>query len=145
MLNNDSIRRSLFFSFIAALCWTIADAAKGIGESMADGGSSKVTFAAVMFLLFIDFTLSLINLLPAAITRSMIAQAPMEPPASVIAALGHYAPFFLVIRLPYSIITGGFRFAPLIAAMSLAAYVGWAIMSYAAAYIVITMPPIFRS
>ena len=144
MLKNDSIRRSLFFSFIAALCWAIADAAKGMGESMANGGSSKVTFAAIIFYLLADFTLCLLNLLPAAITRSIIAQAPLEPPASVIAALVHYATFFLALRLPYGIITGGFRFAPLIAAMVLAAYVGWAITSYVAAYIIVTMPPIFR-
>jgi hypothetical protein len=144
LLNNDSIRRSLFFSFIAALCWTIADAAKGMGESVADGGSSKVTFAAVIFLLLIDSILCLLNLLPAAITRSMIAQAPLEPPMSVVAALVHYATFFLAIRLPYSIITGGFRFKPLVTAMILAAYVGWAITSYVAAYIIISMPPIFR-
>ena len=145
MLNNDSIRRSLFFSFIAALCWTIADATKGMGESVADGGSAKVTFAAMIFLLLIDFTLSLLNLLPAIITRSMIAQAPLEPPNSVIAALVHYATFFLVILLPYRIITGSLRFTSSYTAMSLAAYAAWAITSYMTAYIVITMPPIFRS
>jgi hypothetical protein len=145
LLNNDSIRRSLFFSFIAALCWTIADAAKGMGESMSNGGSSKVTFAVVMFLLFLDCTLCLLNLLPAIITRSMIAQAPLEPPRSVIAVLVHYATFFLAIRLPYSIITGGFRFTPLVTVMTLAAYAGWAIMSYIAAYMILTMPPILRN
>jgi hypothetical protein len=75
----------------------------------------------------------------------MIAQAPLEPPASVIAALVHYATFFLVIRVPYSMITGGLRFTAPITAMMLAAYAGWAVMSYVAAYVVITMPPIFRS
>jgi hypothetical protein len=75
----------------------------------------------------------------------MIAQEPLEPPMSVIAALVHYATFFLAIRLPYNIITGGFRFKPLIMAMCIAAYVAWAITSYVAAYIIVTMPPIFRS
>jgi hypothetical protein len=145
LLNNYSIRRSLFFSFIAALCWTIADAAISMGKSMADGESSKVAFAAVVFWLFIDFILCLLNLLPATITRSMIAQAPLEPPTSVIAALVHYATFFIAIGIPYGIITGGLRFTPLITAMTLAAYVGWAIMSYVAAYIIVTMPPIFHS
>jgi hypothetical protein len=145
LLNNDSIRRTLFFSFIAALCWTIADATRGMGESAAGGGSTKVTFAAIMFLLLIDFILCLLNLLPAIITRSVIAQAPLEPPTSVIAALVHYATFFLVIRIPYNIFTGGLRFTSLIMALSLAAYVAWAVTSYVAAYIIITMPPIFRS
>lgn len=145
MLNNISIRRSLFFSFIAALCWTIADATKGMGESAAGGGSTKVTFAAIVFLLLIDFILCLLNLLPAAITRSMIAQAPLEPPGSIIAALVHYATFFLAIRIPYNIITGSFRFTSFVMAMSLAAYVAWAVMSYLAAYVIITMPPIFRN
>jgi hypothetical protein len=145
LLNNDSIRRALFFSFIAALCWTIADAAKGMGESMANGGSAKVTFAAIVFLLLIDFALCLLNLLPATIIRTIIARAPLEPPMSVIAALLHYGVFFLVIRIPYNIITGNFRFPPLITAMSLTAYAAWAIASCMAAYIVIVMPPIFRS
>jgi hypothetical protein len=116
-----------------------------MGESVANGGSDKVTFAAVVFLLFIDFILCLLNLLPATITRSMIAQEPLEPPMSVIATLVHYATFFIVIRLPYSIITGSFRFAPLTMAMSLSAYATWAITSYVAAYIIITMPPVFHS
>ncbi|MDR1580217.1 MAG: hypothetical protein LBS35_07655 [Synergistaceae bacterium] len=145
MRNNDSIKRALFFSFIAALCWAIADATKSMGESMADGGSSKVTFAAIIFWLSIDFILCLLNLLPATITWSMTAREPLEPPASVIAALVHYATFLLVIRLPYGIITGSFRFTPLIMAMCIAAYIGWAITSYVAAYIIITMPPISRS
>jgi hypothetical protein len=143
LLNNYSIRRVLFFSFIAALCRTIADTAKDMGESMANGGSSKITFAAVVFLLLIEFILCLLNLFPAVITRSAAARAPLEPPASVIAAFVHYATFFLIARLPYNIITGSFRFAPLITAMSLAAYAGWAVTSYMAAYAIITMPPIF--
>jgi hypothetical protein len=145
LLNNDSIRRTLFFSFIAALCWTIADATRGMGKSAAEGGSTKVTFAAIIFLLLIDFILCLLNLLPAIITRSVIAQEPLEPPMSVIAPLVHYATFFLAIRIPYNIFTGSFRFKPLIMAMSLAAYAAWAIMSYVAAYIIVTMKPIFRS
>jgi hypothetical protein len=116
-----------------------------MGESVAAGGSSKVTFAAVVFLLLIDFVLCLLNLLPATITRSMITQSPLEPPMSILAALIHYATFFLVIRIPYGLITGSFRITSFIMAMSLAAYIAWAITSYIAAYIIITMPPILRS
>jgi hypothetical protein len=139
LLNNDSIRRALFFSFIAALCRTIADTTKGMA-----GGAAGVTFAAAMLLLLMDFILCLLNLLPAIITRAIVAQTPLKPPMSVIAALVHYATFFLAIRIPYGIITGGFSLKPPMSAMSLAAYVAWAITSYVPAYIIVTMPPIFR-
>jgi hypothetical protein len=132
----------LFFSFVAALCWVIADVARGIGESRANGVSTTVTFAAIMFLLLIDFILALLNMLPAVIVRSMVAQGPMEGVPAVLVSLIHYSTYFLLIRLPYNLIMGTFRVTSATMAMSLVAYMAWAIMSYVAAYFVITMPPL---
>jgi hypothetical protein len=142
LLENRSVRSCLFFSFVAALCWVIAEATRDIAIASAKGGSMSISFAWTAFNLMICFILSILNLLPAAITRSMIMQAPIEGAIAIFVSFIHYATFYVVIRIPYNVITGTFQFKSIAMLLAILAYLAWAAFSYISAYIVLSMPPI---
>jgi hypothetical protein len=144
LLEIRNIRNALFFSFIASLCWVIAEAARDISIAAASGGQTKILFAGVVFNLLICFILSLLNLLPAVITRSMIVQEPLEGMNATLVSLIHYATLYLLIGVPYNVFKGTFRLSSLPMILALVAYIAWAAVSYVAARAVLTTPPIMR-
>jgi hypothetical protein len=131
----------MFFSFVAALCWVIAEATRDIAIASAKGGAIGISFAWTTFNLLLCFILSLINLLPAVITRSMITQEPIEGATAVLVSFIHYATFYIVVRIPYNVITGAFQFKSIAMILCILAYLAWAAFSYISAYIVLSTPP----
>jgi hypothetical protein len=114
-----------------------------MGENIANGLSANVTFASVIFLFTIDFILSLLNLLPSIIARSMVVREPMSGGGAVFTACIHYATIYLLIVIPYGFaVTGSFTLGSLPMAGSIIAYIAWAALSYVTAYHVLSMPPI---
>jgi hypothetical protein len=71
----------------------------------------------------------------------MVGSEPMEGLNAALASLIHYATIYVLIITPYNLIAGK---VPMSVRMmlSVGAYVAWAGVSYFAAYIVLTMPPI---
>jgi len=117
----------------------------GMAENIARHESPKVSFAAIIFLLFIDFCLALLNLLPSVIARSMIPGGQMGGSGAITATCVHYATFFLLIRIPYMLIMGRLHMGYLTEIGSVVSYAAWAAMSYVAAYHVVTIPPFMNS
>lgn len=142
MLDNRNVRRALLFSFEAALCWVLAGVLRTMADHMSRQEPTKVSFAAIIFLLLIDFCLALINLLPAVIARSMIPGRQMDGQDAAIATAIHYVTFFMLFRIPYLLVTGRFHIGYLPAVGSLIAYIAWMALSYAAAYSIVSTPPI---
>ena len=139
LLSNRYTRKSLYFSAIAALCWVIAEGAR----DLATGAADTVMLAWAVFNLLICFVLSLLNLLPALITRTLrlaTADEPFDSTGGAFASLIHYATFYLLIMTPYKIITGAYPLASPAMMLGLAGYIAWAVASYVAAYFVLTMP-----
>jgi hypothetical protein len=111
-----------------------------MGENAAQGMRTNVTFASVIFLFLIDFTLSLLNLLPSFIARSVSSEWPMSGQSVTLAVGVNYATFYVFFAIPYGFLTGSFDFASLPMVGSIAAYIVWAVLSYMSAYRVISMP-----
>jgi hypothetical protein len=74
----------------------------------------------------------------------MIVQEPLEHENAIFVSFAHYATLYLLIGIPYNILTGTFRFTSSAIFLGMLAYVAWAGLSYIAAYFVLTMPPIFH-
>jgi hypothetical protein len=116
-----------------------------MGENISNGLSANVTFASVIFLFMIDFILSLLNLLPSIIARSMVAREPMSGGGAIFTVCIHYATIYLLVVIPYGFaVTGSFNLGSLQMIGSIVAYIAWAALSYVTAYHVVTMPPIMR-
>jgi hypothetical protein len=145
-LDNTSIKRSFIFSFEAALCDVVSYELIGIGANRAAGMSAKVSFAAAVFYLFMYFCMAVINLLPATIIRSTIVREPMEGSSAVGSSFICYAPVRLLAVIPYKIFfTNTMPIGSIWVIMGLVAELGWAFLSIAANYTIITMPPISKS
>ena len=142
LLEIRNIRNALFFSFVASLCWVIAEAARDISIASANGDPTKISFAWIVFNLLICFILSLLNLLPAVIARAFIVQEPLEGVNAILVSFIHYATLYLLIGVPYNVIMGRFHLSSLPMLLGLAAYIAWAAVSYVAAYAVLTTPPV---
>ena len=144
LLSNHHIRKSLFFSFAAALCWVIAEGVR----DLATGAAVRISFAWAVFNLLIRFSLSIINLLPAMITRFIrlfTAEEPFAGSGGVWASLIHYATFYMFVWMPYKIITGAYPLKSPAMMMGILGYAAWAVVSYAAAYFILTMPQMISS
>ena len=144
LLKNSHIRKSLYFSFIAALCWVIAEGAR----DWATGAAERIMLAWAAFNLLICFALQLLNLLPAIITRFVrlaVAEEPFEGVGGVLASLIHYATIYLFIWIPVKIITGAYPLSSPAMMLGIVGYAAWAVVSYVTAYFVLTMPQIISS
>ena len=144
LLSNRHIRKSLYFSFIAALCWVIAEGTR----DLATGAAERIMLAWAGFNLLICFVLSILNLLPAMITRFIrisIAEEPFESRSGALASLIHYATLYLFIWIPYKILTGAYPMTSPTMILGVAGYIAWAVVSYVAAYFVLTMPQMISS
>jgi len=138
LLSNSHIRRTLYFSFIAALCWVIAEGSR----DLAIGAAERIMLAWAVFNLLICFALQIINLLPAIITRFIrlaVSEEPFGRAGGVPASFIHYATLYVFIWIPFKIITGEYPSSPVMI-LGLASYAAWAVVSYVAAYYVLTMP-----
>jgi hypothetical protein len=113
-----------------------------MGENAARGLSTKVTFASVIFLFIIDFILSLLNLLPSVIARSMVSEKPMSGGGAIFTISIQYATVHVLIIIPYGFVTGSFSLGSLPMIGSIVAYIAWAAFSYFTAYHIVTMPSI---
>ena len=127
LLGNSHVRKSLYFSFIAALCWVIAEGAMGLGIER----FARIRFAWAMFNLLICFALQVVNLLPAIISRFIklaVAEEPFEGAGGVLVSFIHYSTLYLFIWIPYKIITGAYPLdsSPII--LGLIGYVAWAVV-----------------
>ena len=143
LLKNRHIGKSFFFSFVAALCWVIAESATDLAI-----GTKRIMFAWVIFNLLVCFALSILNLLPAVLTRLIrlsVAEEPFEGGGGVLASFIHYATFFLLIRIPYKILTGVYPLSSPTMILGLIGYIAWAVVSYVAAYFILTMPEMISS
>jgi hypothetical protein len=143
-LDNRSIRRSFIFSFEAALCGVLSYAMHNIYQSSAIGVSTKVSFSMVVFQLLIESCLALINLLPASIIRALILRKPASDNSAVMASFCCYASVYLIAVVPYNIFTGQMPLSSIWIILSLAADIGWAALSYAGSYSIVTMAPLLR-
>ena len=144
LLSNSNIRKSLYFSFIAALCWVIAGGAMGLGIER----FARIRFAWAVFNLLICFALSILNLLPAITARLIrlaVAEEPFEGAGAVFASFIHFATLRLLIWIPYNILTGAYPMNSPVMILALVGYVAWAVVSYVAAYFILTMPPLIIS
>ena len=94
-----------------------------------------------MFTLLACFIFEIINAAPAMIIRTMIAHEPMEGMNAALASLIHYATIYVVVMIPYDLITGKIPMNARVM-LAIAAYAAWAGASYFAAYLVLTMPPV---
>jgi hypothetical protein len=142
LLDNTNIRRVLIFSLESSLCWVLADILHGMGENIAHGLPARVTFASAVFLFITDFILSLLNLLPSIIARSMVARKPMSGGGAIFASCIHYATVYLLVIIPRGFMTGSFSLGSLPMIGGVIAYIVWAALSYITAYHVVSMPPI---
>jgi hypothetical protein len=69
-------------------------------------------------------------------------QAPIEGTSAIFVSFIHYATFYVVIYIPYKVITGTSPLKPIAMVLAILAYLAWAAFSYVSAYIVLSMPPI---
>jgi len=144
LLSNSHIKKSLYFSFVAALCWVIAEGAR----DLAIGAAERIMLAWAVFSLLICFALQIINLLPAIITRFIklaVAEEPFGRAGGILASFIHYATLYVFILIPFRIITGAYQLNSPIMMLGLLGYVAWAVVSYTAAYFVLTMPQMIGS
>ncbi|MDR1966718.1 MAG: hypothetical protein LBQ36_08410 [Synergistaceae bacterium] len=144
-LENLSIRRSFVFSFEAALFGVASYALSDIGIRAASGMPTKVSFGMVVFQLFIESCLAIINLTPAAIIRGAVIRRPSEGSAAVMLSLCHYAPIYLLAVQPYRIFTGALPIRSPWVIASFATDLGWAFLSCAGGWSLITMPAASRN
>ena len=115
---------------------------------MATGSAERIMLAWAVFNLLICFVLSILNLLPAMFTRIIrlsLADEPFEGAGGVLASFIHYATFYLFIWIPFKIITGAYPLESPLMMLALLGYAAWAVISYVAAYFVLTMPQMIRS
>jgi hypothetical protein len=136
LLDRSNVRRILFFSLEAALCWTIAEVLSELAVS-----STKISFAEIVFLFLIDFCLELIFLTPGMTARA-IAGGPPEGSARIIMTGVHYATYYVFFRIPFLLMTGRFGAASWAMAGSILFYAAWAGLSYAAVWRLLLMPQV---
>jgi hypothetical protein len=83
---------------------------------------------------------AVVNLLPAMIVRFLVSGEPLYGGGALFGSAFHYATASLFFVTPYRMVTGSAPLASMYAVFMLLAEAVWAALSYAAAYMIVSMP-----